>query len=233
MSSQHQTEVQIPPLPSNLQAPVHSQTHTAMTSERPSVIGSSNSLRDIYLEIPASISKYLMEAGITSFLNCIEIQKKLILTCHYILHRVDSIFDEGRETISDETSKVHEAIIEILKNEYLKKETMNFESNDDLCEKVVKVVDELFGKEEKEYKQLHPILKFLKGKTNSGQNGCHQPLSGRLSMLNTGREDGENDKFRKYYNLGPHDIINEAEDIATHLMNEVKNFSKKNFNFNF
>jgi hypothetical protein len=201
-----------------------SQTTTPMTTERLTV-PTMNTLRDIYLEIPSSISKYLMEAGITSFLNCIEIQKQLVLTCHYILHKIDSIFDEGRETISEETNKVHQKIVEILKNDYLKKETINFEENQEITGKILRGVERVFEKDSSSFLKMKPIFKFLNDKGNVGMvESMSARLLGGESTART-RADVDNEKFRKYYNLGGFNIINEAEDIATHLMNEVNYFS--------
>lgn len=42
-------------------------------------------LRDVYTDLPKSTQVILAEAGITNLMNCISIQKKLVLTTHYIL----------------------------------------------------------------------------------------------------------------------------------------------------
>ena len=45
-------------------------------------------LRDIYVDLPKSTQVILTEAGITNLMNCISIQKKLVLTTHYLLKHI-------------------------------------------------------------------------------------------------------------------------------------------------
>jgi hypothetical protein len=40
------------------------------------------------MDLPQEISHVLIETGITNLLNCIQIQKQLVLTCHYISKQI-------------------------------------------------------------------------------------------------------------------------------------------------
>lgn len=172
------------------------------------------SLRELYLQIPKEISKYLVEAGITSLLNCIETQKKMILGIHYTCKKLCQNFNpEGPEVIN-----TYNAIKELIAGEYLKQEIKNFENNSLLYEKFIKKIEYVYQdvKNSSTLKKINKILKFLKG----GMVNFNEPRTSKIEDSFKSRDE-ENDIFRSFYGLKEHDIIDEAEDIATHLMNEV------------
>lgn len=171
-------------------------------------------LRDLYLEIPTEISKYLVEAGVTSLLNCIEIQKRMVLGIHYACSKLCQNFDPQ----GNEIKNTYNAIKEVLAEDYLKNEIKNFEKNNTLYEKLIKKIEFVYEDVDDAIinDKIGGILKFLKG----GNSCFSEPRTSKMEE-NFKSMDEENDIFRSYYGLKEHDIIDEAEEIATHLMNEV------------
>ena len=200
------------------QQPNQSQPHSN-TSRVSELSRQHNTLRDIYLDIPDEVSHVLMETGITSLLNCIEIQKKLILTTHYLVSQSTKIF--GME--ADQTVLLKNAIAMFLRDDYLQNEIKNFERNENLFDSLLKKIELLFNDDKADKKRLTPVMRFLKQGRQHGASFMNR-VSNAAGASSAGkrRSDEQNELFRRYYHLKEHDIIDEAEDIATHLMNEVR-----------
>lgn len=186
------------------------------TTDRPRSL----TLRDIYLDLPKSISKILVEAGITSLLNCIETQKKMILASHYLTSKLSFDLNQ-QESLNHPQNVAYDKLIgsinELFTQEYLKNEILHSEKNHKLFNKVVSSVENFDSNDRDMNKKLKTIAKFLKKGSKSGSS-----MVGNSKLINdTLSPSNDMNNFKDYYNLGDVDIIDEAEDIATHLMNEV------------
>lgn len=178
-------------------------------------------LRDIYLDLPKNISKILVEAGITSLLNCIETQKKMVLSAHYLTSKLSStvlVSQPSNSQNSQDYENLIDQICDIFKNKYLKEEILHNEKNTKLFSEVIECVNNFEPKLENFQENLKNIVKFLK----TGSKGSSNHLNNSMrSVLDTLSPSDDMNNFKDYYKLGDVDIIDEAEDIATHLMNEV------------
>lgn len=184
--------------------------------------GKTLSLRDIYLDLPPNLSKILVEAGITSLLNCIETQKKLILSAHYITSKIsNNVFNKElpENTKNPDFIKLMNQLCDIYSHEYLKSELIHAENNSKLFIRVVNSLESFETENTDIENEINDILKFMKKEVKGSKNrGISQ--SAKLGCDTLSPSD-DMDNFQEYYKLRDVDIIDEAEDIATHLMNEV------------
>lgn len=179
-------------------------------------------LRDIYLDLPKNISKILVEAGITSLLNCIETQKRMVLSAHYITSRLSSTILNNPNANNAENKLEFDLLVgqlcDIFTNGYLKNEILHSEENLKLYTQVTDCLDNFEPKENEFEKKLKEITKFMK---KGSQLGTSMNCSSK-NITDALTPSQDMDGFKEYYRLGDADIIDEAEDIATHLMNEVR-----------
>lgn len=184
------------------------------------------SLRDIYLDLPSCISEVLIEAGITNLLNCIQIQKKLVLTCHYLSKQIkekDLDFQkENNQDVTNIISKksaksknsnqregIDQFLTKYIKDNYLKESTLNYEKSQELSSNLIKQAEKTFNLTN----QFTKIFKFLK-------NGASK-YTNNASIIAPQKVHDNDLHFREFYNLKDFDMIDEAEEVATHLMSEL------------
>jgi hypothetical protein len=110
----------------------------------------------------------------------------------------------------NQAGQVDQYLTNFLQENYLKESTLNFEKSSEMSGKLVTFVEQKFSNAKIELKK---IFKFLKNGSNKYSNTA--------SVIQPVRAHDNDLHFREFYNLKDFDVIDEAEEIATHLMSEL------------
>ena len=183
-------------------------------------------LRQIYADLPLELSEVLIEAGITNLLNCIQIQKRLVLTCHYLSKQLGDVIDEGgqisekendlflpnfaKDQNIDSKNGLISFMREYLEKGYLNPSTLNYEKSQEIPMQLINSVETKYGSKNPNFKQIFSFLK--NGPVN---------YTSKASYIASDLVHDNDLHFREFYNLKSFDQIDEAEEIATHIMSEL------------
>ena len=127
---------------------------------------------------------------------------------------MDSTTEQGKPAqifnqMQDQSLDVEDSINSFLRENYLKNSNLNFEKNQDLPQKLVESLSIQLGPQPR-FQEMFAFLKngLSKVEYHASVTSGHRVHDGDLH-------------FREFYNLKDFDIIDESEEIATHLISEL------------